>query len=74
MTEYKGYTALQTTSGIKCTTSGIKYTTSGIKYTTSGETLYGHLSDSDAVGLAYFSRDRKTGEIHHACLGKVLNL
>ena len=42
--------------------------------TNSGETLYGHLSNSDAVGLAYFSRDRKTGEIHHACLSKILNL
>lgn len=40
--------------------------------TNSGETLYGHLSDSDAVGLAYFSRDRKTGEIHHACLSTIL--
>ena len=42
--------------------------------TNSGETLYGHLSGSDAVELAYFSKDRKTGEIHHACLSKILNL
>jgi hypothetical protein len=39
--------------------------------TNSGETLYGHLSDSDAVGLAYFSRYRQMGEINHACLGQV---
>ncbi len=42
--------------------------------TTSSETLYGHLSDSDAGDLAYLSRDRKTGEIHHACLGQILGL
>ena len=41
---------------------------------TSGETLYGHLSDSDAGDLAYFSKGRKTGEINHSCLGQILGL
>lgn len=42
--------------------------------TNSGEILYGHLSTSDAVDLAYFSKDRKVGDINHACLGQILNL
>ena len=42
--------------------------------TESGETLYGHLSNSDAGDLAYFSKDRKVGDINHACLGQILNL
>lgn len=42
--------------------------------TNSGEMLYGHLSTSDAGDLAYFSKDRKAGEINHACLGQILNL
>ena len=42
--------------------------------TESGETLYGHLSNSDAGDLAYFSKDRKMGEINHACLGQILGL
>jgi hypothetical protein len=41
--------------------------------TTSGETLYGHLSDSDAGDLAYFSKSRNYG-INHACLGQILGL
>jgi hypothetical protein len=40
--------------------------------TESGETLYGHLSNSDAGDLAYFSNDED--EINHACLGQVLGL
>ncbi len=40
--------------------------------TTSSETLYGHLSDSDAGDLAYFSKDED--EINHACLGQILGL
>lgn len=42
--------------------------------TTLGKTLYGHLSDSDAGDLAYFSKDRKMGKINHACLGQILGL
>lgn len=42
--------------------------------TESGETLYGHLSNSDAGDLAYFSKDRKMGKINHACLGQILGL
>jgi hypothetical protein len=40
--------------------------------TNSSKTLYGHLSDSDAGDLAYFSNDED--EINHACLGQILNL
>lgn len=40
--------------------------------TTLGKTLYGHLSDSDAGDLAYFSNNED--EINHACLGQVLGL
>ena len=42
--------------------------------TESGETLYGHLSNSDAGDLAYFSKDRKMDKINHACLGQILGL
>ena len=42
--------------------------------TKSGETLYGRLVKFDAGDLAYLSRDRKTGEIHHAYLGQILGL
>lgn len=34
--------------------------------TNSSKTLYGRLSDTDTVGLSYFSNDED--EINHACL------
>ena len=46
-----------------------KYKGYTIVKTNSSKTLYGHFSDTDTVGLSYFSNDED--EINHACLSQV---